>query len=190
MFLVCYGGDGPALPVEGAVFEIGDLRGEGWIDAKGEGGIEAESQVAEDSNLICAAVACEEGISRVGATIKSEVVDELFRELEPGGAGVGLFRILLVSVGGATGRLDFAGDDAEDGVGHARAVEGLLAGVVIKIVKRVLRCVIYLEIQGEGTQDYVCLFDGDAAVHACVFVDDTSASVPRDKDVRCDVGEC
>ncbi len=89
--MICYGGDGPALPVEGAVLEIGDLRGEGRVDAKGEGGVEAESKVAEDSDLICAAVACEEGISRVGATVESKVVYELFRELEPGGAGVGLF---------------------------------------------------------------------------------------------------
>ena len=72
--MICYGGDGPALPVEGAVFEIGDLRGEGRIDAKGEGGIEAESEVAEDSDLVCAAVACEEGISRMSATVESEVV--------------------------------------------------------------------------------------------------------------------
>ena len=89
--MICYGGDGPALPVEGAVFEIGDLRGEGRIDAKGEGGIEAESEVAENSDLICTAVACEEGISRVSAAVESEVIYELFRELEPRGAGVGLF---------------------------------------------------------------------------------------------------
>ncbi len=89
--MVCYGGDGPALPVEGAVFEIGDLRREGRIDGKGEGGSEAETEVAEDGDLVCAAVACEEGISRVGATVESEVVYELFRELEPWGAGVGLF---------------------------------------------------------------------------------------------------
>ena len=89
--LICYGGDGPALPVEGAVLEIGDLRGQGRIDAKGEGGIEAESEVAEDSDLICAAVTCKEGIGRVGPTVESEVVYQLFRELEPGRAGVGLF---------------------------------------------------------------------------------------------------
>ncbi len=85
---------------------------------------------------------------------------------------------MLVGVGGAAGWFDCAGDDAEDGVGHAGAVEGLLAGVVVEIIKRVLRCVVYLVIQGEGIKDYVCLFDGDAAVHACVFIDDTSACVP------------
>ena len=30
--LVCYSGDGPALPVEGAVFEIWDLGGKGGVD--------------------------------------------------------------------------------------------------------------------------------------------------------------
>ena len=89
--MVCYGGDGPALPVEGAVSQIGDLRREGGIDGQGEGGSEAETKVAEYSDLICAAVACEEGISRVGAPVDSKVVYELFRELKPGGSGVGLF---------------------------------------------------------------------------------------------------
>ena len=70
--------------------------------------------------------------------------------MEPGGAGVGLFGVLLVGVGGAAGGFYCAGDDAEDGVGHARAIEGLLSGVVIEVVERVLRCVVYLVIQGEG----------------------------------------
>ena len=86
----------------------------------------------------------------MGAAVEGEVVGELFGELEPGGAGVGLFGVLLVGVGGAAGGFDGAGDDAEDGVGHARTVEGLFAGVVIEVVERVLRCVVYLVIQGEG----------------------------------------
>ncbi len=34
------------------------------------------------------------------------------------------------------------------------------------------------------------MFDGDAAVHAGVFVDDAGAGVARDEDVGGDVGEC
>ena len=91
-------------------------------------------------------MAGEEGVCGVGAAVEGEVVDELFRELEPGGAGVGLFRVLLVGIRGAAGGFDGAGDDAKDGVGHAGAVEGLLAGVVVEVVERVLRCVVYLVI--------------------------------------------
>ena len=148
--LVCYCGDGPALPVEGAVFEVRDLWGKGGVDDEGVRRVEAETEVAKDGDLICAAVACEEGIGGVGAAVEGEVVDELFGELEPGCAGVRLFRVLLVGVGGAARGFDSAGDDAEDGIGHARAVEGLFAGVVVEVVERVLCCVIYLVIQGEG----------------------------------------
>ena len=148
--LICYSGNGPALPVEGAVFEVRDLWGKGGVDDEGVGRVEAETEVAEDSDLICAAVACEERVGRVGAAIEGEVVDELFGELEPRRAGVGLFGVLLVGVGGAAGGFDGAGDDAEDGVGHAGAVEGLFAGVVVEVVERVLRCVVYLVVQGKG----------------------------------------
>ena len=76
--LVCYCRNGPALPIEGAIFEIWDLRGKGGVDDKGVGRIEAETEVAEDGDLVCAAVACEEGVGGVGAAIEGEVVDELF----------------------------------------------------------------------------------------------------------------
>lgn len=120
--LIGEGGDGPPLPVDGTVFEVGDLWGEGGVDVEGETWGKAETEVAEDGDLVCAAVAGEEGVGGMGATVGGEVIGELFGELEPWCAGVGLFRILLVGVGGTAGGGDGTGDDAEDGVGHPRAV--------------------------------------------------------------------
>jgi len=167
--LVGGGGDGPAVPVYGAVFEMGDLRRERGVDVQDVVWGEAEAQVAEDGDLVCAAVAGEERVGWVGAAVGGEIVDELLRELEPGGAGVGLGRVLLVGVRGAAGGVDGAGDDAEDCVGHAGAVEGLLAGVVLEVGEGVLGCVVGLVVQGEGDEDDVGLFYGDAAVHPGVF---------------------
>ena len=62
--------------------------------------------------------------------IRGKVIGELLRELEPGGAGIGLFAILLIGVGGASRGFDLGGYDGEDGVGHAGPAEGLFAGVV------------------------------------------------------------
>ncbi len=116
---------------------MGDLGREGGVDVQDVVWREAETEVAEDGDLVRAAVAGEEGVGGVGAAVGGEVVEELLRELEPGGAGVGLLGVLLVGVGGAAGGGDGGGDDAEDGVGHAGAVEGLLPGVVFQVVEGV-----------------------------------------------------
>lgn len=130
MGVVRHSADGPSLPVEGAVFDPGDLRRDARVDAEGEIGYEAETEVAEKDDLVSAAVAREEGVRGVSSAVGGVVVDELFGELEPGGPGVGLFRVLLVGVGAATGGRDLVGHDGEDGVGHAGAVEGLFSGVL------------------------------------------------------------
>lgn len=118
-------GDGPALPVEGAVAEMRDLRRQAGVYVQDVFGRQAQAEVAEERDLVVAAVAGEEGEGRVGASVGGEVVEELLAELEPGAARVRVFGVLLVGVGGTTGGGDGGGDDGEDCVGHAGAVEGL-----------------------------------------------------------------
>lgn len=67
-------------------------------------------------------MASEEREGGVGAAVGGEVVDELLGELEPGCAGVGVFRVLLIGVCCTAGCCDLRGDDGEDGIGHSRAV--------------------------------------------------------------------
>lgn len=134
-------------------------------------------------------MAGKERVSGVSATIELEIISELFRELEPGGARIGLFGVLLIGVGSAPGGSDGGGDDGEDGVGHAGAFEGLLAGVVAQVGQGVGGGVVCFEIEGEGVEDDVGLFYGDGAVHAGVFFDDSRVAVAGDEDVGGDVGE-
>ena len=89
----------------------------------------------------------------------------------------------MICVCRAAGYVDGAGDDAEDRVGHSRPVEGLFAGVVLEVVQGVGGGVVGLEVEGKCVEDDVGLFDGDAAVHAGVFVYDAGIGVAVDEDV-------
>lgn len=97
--LVRNSGDGPALPVERAVPQIWDLRRQTRVDVEDVFGRKAQTEVPEEGDLIGTAVAGQEGEGWVGAAVGGEVVGELFGELEPGGANVGVLGVLLVCVG-------------------------------------------------------------------------------------------
>lgn len=109
--LVRNGRYGPALPVECAVPQMWDLRRQTRIDMEDVFGREAQPEVAEEGDLIGTAVAGQEGEGRVGAAVGGEVVGELFGELKPGGADVGVLGVLLVCVGCAAPGCDGGGDD-------------------------------------------------------------------------------
>ena len=70
MGLVGDGGDGPAVPVEGAVFEIRNLRGESGVDVEGEARSKAEAKVAIQGDLVGAAVG-QSGRGRQGGNHRS-----------------------------------------------------------------------------------------------------------------------
>ena len=137
---------------------------------------QTQAQVAKYSDLISASVTRQERICWMGTAVGCEVISQLFGELEPGSTSVWLLRVLLIRVGSATGRLDCAGVNAKNGIGHTRPIERLFAGVVCKVVQRILRRVVVLVIQRECNEDHVRLFDRDTAIHAGIFIN--YASIP------------
>lgn len=171
------------MPVDCAVFEVGDLRRERWIDVESVVWGEAETEVAEHCDLVGATVAGQEGIRWMRTPVCGVVVDELFGELEPWLSGVRLLGILLVGVGRAAGFFNGTGNDAEDSVGHSWPVRRLLAGIEFEIVEGVLGRVILLKVQRECIEDDIGLFDKDATVHSSVLFDDTRLGVAGNEDV-------
>ena len=110
-----------------------DLRRERGVDVQYIFWGETQTEVSKQRYLIRATVACQEWEGGVGTPVRGEVICELFRKLEPGRTGVGLFAVLLVSVGRAARGFDLGCDDREYGVGHARTTKGLFACVVDEV---------------------------------------------------------
>ena len=73
--VVGVGADGPAVPVEGAVFELWNLGCECWVDVQDVVGHEAEAKIAEECDLVGTAVASEEGVGWVRAAVGGEVIN-------------------------------------------------------------------------------------------------------------------
>ena len=66
---------GIALPVEGSVPQIWDLRWKGRVNVQGEIREESKTEIAEEDDLVGTAVASQEGVSRMGTAVCSEIVD-------------------------------------------------------------------------------------------------------------------
>lgn len=131
MCAVGAGMDGPASPVECAVCDGGDLWWEGRVDVQDCIWHQAQTKVAEEYDLVGAAMASQEGKCWVGATIRTVIVFELFGELEPRATDVRSLGVLLVGIGRTTGWGHLVGDYGEDGVGHSGTVGGLFRCVLV-----------------------------------------------------------
>lgn len=189
MTLVGDGGYWPALPVEGSVFEVGNLRRERRVNVEGEIWSKSQTKIAEECDLVGAAMTREEGVGRVCTPVGCEIVYQLLRELEPGRTSIGLLRILLVSICRAPCELNGTGHDAEDGIGHPRTIKRLLARVKFEILEAIRVGIILLKIQRKYVKHYVGLLHSDTTIHAGVFVNDPGIRITRDEDVRRHFGE-